>query len=212
MKSQPFAAVFALIVGAAWGSAGCVAYAHAGASADVEAPVTFAEPPTLVAVDGGVWVVQDSDYPVYYVDDSYWVFRDGTWYRSRSYEGGWVTVEVTAIPTVIVNRHHAEYVHYRGAAAAHTRPAPRRDEGERARAEDSHDRPHGHDELSDVHSRRETHEDAENERHETVPAKSDPPGMAHERKSDGAQPGPVGKGGPDTSTRKRTEKKDDKHK
>ena len=31
--------------------------------------------PTLVEVDGGVWVVRDSEYPVYFVDDDYGHFH-----------------------------------------------------------------------------------------------------------------------------------------
>ena len=105
-------------------SADCVVHARAGATLDPGPPV-FVEPPTLVAVDSGVWVVRDSDYPVYYVDDQYWVYRDGFWYNSHSYDRDWVTVQPTVVPAPIVQRNHSVYVHFRGEAGAQTRVAPR---------------------------------------------------------------------------------------
>jgi hypothetical protein len=105
-------------------SAGCVVRARAGVTSD-PAPPVFVEPPTLVAVDSGVWVVRDADYPVYYVDDEYWVVRDGVWYRSRYYDRDWVTVQPTVVPAPIVRRDHNVYVHFRGEAGAQTRVAPR---------------------------------------------------------------------------------------
>jgi hypothetical protein len=104
---------------------GCEAHAEATGTAEAQAPVAFVEAPTLVAVDSGVWVVRDSDRPVYFVEDSYWVYREGVWYRSRSYDSGWIVVEARIVPTVIVSRNHAQYVHYHGEATAQTRIAPR---------------------------------------------------------------------------------------
>src|SRR5688500_10264289 len=103
--------------------AGC--YGHAGAHAEVDTPVVFHEEPTLVVVEPGIWVVRDYDYAVYYVDDYYWVYRDDRWYRSRTYDRGWVTVEVSFIPRAIVRRDHHVYVRYRGGPNAQTRKAPR---------------------------------------------------------------------------------------
>ena len=82
---------------------GCVATAHGTAYAEADAPVVFTSEPTLVEVDSGVWVVRDYDQPVYFVDDDYWVFRDGIWYRSHSYEGGWARVDVNVIPANMID-------------------------------------------------------------------------------------------------------------
>ena len=90
-----------LALGAATLVAGC--FGHAAAYGEVDAPVVFAEEPTLVVVDPGVWVVRDYDYPVYYVDDYYWVYRDDVWERSRAYDGGWARVDVNIVPRVIVS-------------------------------------------------------------------------------------------------------------
>ena len=114
-------------------SVGCVAHAQATGYAEADAPVTpetdapvtFTETPTLVTVDPDVWVVRDSDVPVYYVDNYYWVYRANVWHRSRSYDGGWARVEASVVPRTIVSRNHGAYVHYRGGANAPTRPAPR---------------------------------------------------------------------------------------
>jgi hypothetical protein len=109
-------------------SAGCVVRARAGATYDPgppPPPPAYVEPPTLVAVDSGVWVVRDSDYPTYYVNDEYWVYRDDVWYRSRYYDRDWVTVQVNVVPAPIVRRDHRVYVHFRGEAGAQTQIAPR---------------------------------------------------------------------------------------
>ena len=106
-------------------SVGCVAHAQATGYSEADAPVVFSEEPTLVAVEPDVWVVRDYDYAVYYVDDYYWVYRGDVWHRSRTYEGGWTTVEVNVVPVTIVRRDHHAYVHYHGVANAQVRAAPR---------------------------------------------------------------------------------------
>ena len=123
-------------------AAGCVAHAQAGGYADADAPVVFTEQPTLVAVEPDVWVVRDYDDSVYYVDGNYWVYRRDRWYRSRSYDRGWVTVDVTAVPRTISTRDHRAYVHYRGAANSPTRKAPR--ERPASAPDDGPRRPPGH--------------------------------------------------------------------
>src|SRR5262249_54278386 len=108
---------------------------------------------TLVEIDADVWVVRDADYPVYYVENSYWVYRDDVWWRSSAYDHGWAKVEVHVVPTVIVRRDHRAFVHYHGAPTARTRPAPRE--------EWAHDRDHhppGHDEIPGVGNQRKAEE------------------------------------------------------
>src|SRR5580765_4401630 len=46
--------------------------------------------PDLVYVAPGVQVIADYNEPIFYSDSFYWRFDGGTWYRSRSYTGGWV--------------------------------------------------------------------------------------------------------------------------
>jgi hypothetical protein len=87
-------------------------------------PVAFSDAPVLVTVDPGISVVQDSDYPVYRVDDYYWVYRDNIWYRSPYYSGGWAVVGVGFVPQTIVHRDQRMYVHYRGAPNAPRQRAP----------------------------------------------------------------------------------------
>jgi hypothetical protein len=87
-------------------------------------PIVFVQPPVLVTIEPGIWVVQDSDYPVYQVDNYYWVYRGDVWYRSQSYSGGWAVAEVSIVPPTIVHRDQRLYVHYRGPPNAVTRQAP----------------------------------------------------------------------------------------
>ena len=125
MKTATLLGGLALVGATALSNVGCVAHAHAGAYVEAEAPVVFVEPPTLIEIDSGVWVVRDYDYPVYYVGDAYWVYRDDVWYRSNTYDGGWARIDVNIVPSVVVHRDHSAYVHYRGAATARTRVGPR---------------------------------------------------------------------------------------
>jgi hypothetical protein len=116
---------------------GCFGHAEAGAYTEVDAPVVFEEEPTLVVVEPNVWVVRDYDYAVYYVDGYYWVYRDDGWRRSRAYDRGWMTVEMSFVPRIIVSRDHHAYVHYHGPSNAPLRRAPR----ERDFGPNDHDRP-----------------------------------------------------------------------
>jgi hypothetical protein len=170
MNRQKLIGLLAIVGATTALGTGCVAHAQASGSAEAEAPVVFVGTPTLVAIDGGIWVVRDSDRAVYYVDDQYWVIRDGTWYRSRSYESGWTVVEVTVVPQSIVKRDHTTYVHYKGEATAQTKPAPRGTEVTSAQAAKNeppavgnpHGGPPGHDDI---------------------------PGVGNQRKAEGEQPG-----------------------
>lgn len=187
-----------VMVGASALVSGCAAHAQAnanvGGTAEAEAPVVFVGAPTLVAVDSGVWVVRDAERPVYYVDDTYWVYRDGTWYRSRSYEGGWVIIEASAVPATIATRNHATYVHYKGEATAQTRPAPR--EGETMTSANTATPP-GHEEIPGKGNERKAEgEQPGHAAHTGGLAGSDAthspaskPGVGNHRKAKGAQPG-----------------------
>jgi hypothetical protein len=202
MRSEDLTRILALGATILW-STGCVAHAQGAASAEADAPVVFTSEPTLVEVDTGIWVVRDYDYPVYFYEDNYWVFRDGVWYRSNSYQGGWVRIEATVVPTVIVHRDHRSFVHYHGAATAQVRSAPRRGgehdhhEGPPEHAAEQHGGPPGHDEAHAV-----GHEKAE-ERHEEHHERAEEHARPQEQHHEEADPG---KG------KKREEKKDDKKK
>jgi hypothetical protein len=123
MKRGKVICALTLLGAAAAVHLGCEVRGEARGASDP--PIVFTEAPTLVTVEPGVSVVRDADQPVYWVDSSYWVYRDNVWYRSNTYDGGWAVVEVNVVPMNIVHRDHRAYVHYHGAAEAETRPAPR---------------------------------------------------------------------------------------
>ena len=125
MKTAKLLGALALLGVAAVGDVGCVARARAGVYAEASPPIVFVEPPTLIEIDAGVWVVRDYDYPVYYYGDAYWAYYGDVWYRSDAYAGGWARTEFDIVPTVIVRRNHSAYVHYQGTATARTRVGPR---------------------------------------------------------------------------------------
>ncbi len=83
----------------------------------------YVEQPNLVYVSPGVWVVEDYNEPVFWYGDYYWAYRNGLWYRSSVYSGGWVRVH--AAPAHIRGIHNPyRYRHYRAPRGVRTRPAP----------------------------------------------------------------------------------------
>jgi hypothetical protein len=92
--------------------------------------LVFEEQPTLVAVDPGVYVVQNYDLPVYYIDGTYWRGGGGgVWYSAPHWDAPWVVVQFAAVPRRISIRDSSRYVHYRAPSGAHVH----RDERPRVR-------------------------------------------------------------------------------
>jgi hypothetical protein len=156
--NKQLACGIALIGASATLNLGCAVHARAVSRVEA-APVVFTEQPALVTVEPGVMVVRDSDYPVYFVDNSYWVYRDDVWYRSPSYEGGWIVANVGVVPTTIAHRDHRLFVRYHGAATAEVVPAPRPvlvepDRGHDAVGRSDRERAHEEDRRPDVDKRR----------------------------------------------------------
>jgi hypothetical protein len=75
--------------------------------------ITFAAPPPLVVVQPGLQVVEDFDDEVFFVEGFYWARRDGRWFRTKNYRGGWVFVE-RGVPTVLVSVPPGQYRKWKG--------------------------------------------------------------------------------------------------
>jgi hypothetical protein len=75
--------------------------------------------PELVAMDDdpSVMVVANSDEPIFFSDNSYWLYRDNHWLRSRSHRGGWARVDQPPEHIRRIERPTA-YVHFRHGATA----------------------------------------------------------------------------------------------
>jgi len=118
-RSHTPAAALCLCVGLLAG--GCTATVHTGAT------VVAAPAPTLVAIDGGVWVVADYDDPVFFYSNTYWRWAGGVWYRSSYVNSGWVRVQVNVVPAHVRRiEHPRRYVHYHAPRGARTRAVPER--------------------------------------------------------------------------------------
>jgi hypothetical protein len=117
--------------------------------------------PELVAMDtdASVMVVANADEPVFYLDNSYWLYRDNYWYRSGSHRGGWARVDQPPEHVRRIDRPEA-YVHFR-----HKPNAPHTTYNDRDRAA-APARP----EIRDPERRDQT-----------------PPGPAHERNPQGPE-------------------------
>jgi hypothetical protein len=89
-----------------------------------------ASDPELVAMDTdpGVMVVANADEPVFYSDNSYWLYRDSHWYRSSSHRGGWARIDQAPEHLRRIDRPEA-YVHFR-----HNPNAPRTTYNDRDRS------------------------------------------------------------------------------
>ena len=71
--------------------------------------------PSLEVVAPGVQVVDDLDYPVFYADNSYWLYDDGFWYNSPYWWGGWAGVGVVGVPFAVRGiRHPFAFSHFHG--------------------------------------------------------------------------------------------------
>jgi len=77
--------------------------------------------PDLVelAGDPSVMVVANSEEPVFYSENTYWLYRDQQWYRSTSYRRGWSRVEHPADHVRRISQPTA-FVHYRNDAGSRT--------------------------------------------------------------------------------------------
>ena len=74
------------------GLAACTGSGSAVYGGSVSAGVAYGAEPPLVEVSPDVWVVEGYDEPVFYTENSYWLYRSGNWYRSSYYDRGWVVV------------------------------------------------------------------------------------------------------------------------
>ena len=94
------------------------AYAYTGFLIGYQEPwIAFDEPPALVELEPGIYVVHDHPAPVYYVDGDYWQYHQGVWYRATSWNRAWEPVHVDLVPGRVAYRDHWRYVHYRPARA-----------------------------------------------------------------------------------------------
>jgi hypothetical protein len=100
---------------------GCVVSGSVRTSAYVEE-----EPPDMVLIEPGVYVLAHYDRPVFYNSGYYWLYSDGYWLRSYSYGGGWVRVRSVPYGVRRIHRPY-RYVHYRPRGRVHYYRAPGRD-------------------------------------------------------------------------------------
>jgi hypothetical protein len=91
-----------------------------------------ASTPELVTMesDPSVMIVANSEEPVFYSENTYWLYRNQRWYRSSSHRGGWHEADRPSEHVRRIERPTA-YVHVRPQSNAtrttyNLAPAPRR--------------------------------------------------------------------------------------
>jgi hypothetical protein len=93
--------------------------AHVGVS--VPAPqISFDVEPPLVVVSPGVYVVEDYDQEVFFVDGWYWSRHGEVWYRTRDHRGSWVAAPPRFVPVKLAHVPPGRYRHFH-AGAGHPR-------------------------------------------------------------------------------------------
>jgi hypothetical protein len=97
--------------------------------------------PEMVAIDNdpSVMVVANADEPIFYTENSYYLYRNDHWYRSSSHRGGWARVETVPDHVRRIEQPRA-YVHYR-----HDANAPRTTFNQRDRDQVAPQRPNDRD-------------------------------------------------------------------
>jgi hypothetical protein len=99
-----------------------LAFSAVACKAQVRATATVSEP-SLVLVDGDVWVVEHYNEPVFYTEGYYWRWYGGVWYRSTVHTGNWV--QVTVVPAHVQRIERPEiYVNYTAPAGVQKRTGP----------------------------------------------------------------------------------------
>ena len=121
------------------------------AQVDVKISFPWLAPPPLVVVEPGIQVVPDYPEEVFFVDNWYWVRRDGRWFHARDYRNGWTFV--AAPPAALVRLPPGKYKHWKAEKAmmkqemkAEKREMKemKRDEGRRVEAPPERGGGHGH--------------------------------------------------------------------
>jgi len=74
--------------------------------------ISFPAPPPLVVVQPGIQVVPEYDEEIFFVDGFYWVCRDGVWYRTADWHGGWRQVRRGWVPTGLTRIPRGRYRYY----------------------------------------------------------------------------------------------------
>jgi len=100
--------------------AGCTPAGSVYVEPSIGAPL-----PTLVYLEPGLWVVADSNDPLFYSDGYYWLYDAGLWYRSVSYRSGFARVHMRAVPREVLSVDRPRrYAHYRPPMNARVRTGP----------------------------------------------------------------------------------------
>ena len=88
-------------------AAGCLQ----GKPPEYSGPVRVASP-ELVRVNPDVQTLADSDQPIFYVRNAYWLFHDGGWYRAPKLDATWTKVEDPPVAVAQIDQPYA-YTHFR---------------------------------------------------------------------------------------------------
>jgi hypothetical protein len=87
--------------------------------------------PELVAldIDPSVMVVANADEPIFYLENSYWLYRDNRWFHSSSHRSGWKRMDMPPERIRKIDQPLA-YVHFRHGTGAQRTTLNQRDQAQ----------------------------------------------------------------------------------
>ena len=108
--------------------------------------VFLSPPPMMYEPESRVYVMRDDDegYDTFRYGSRYYVCNDGYWYRSRSYRGPFVVVDVRYVPEPIFRVPERRWRHY-PQGLGHWRASQGQGQGQGHGHGHGHGRTHGHD-------------------------------------------------------------------
>ena len=121
---------------------------------DIQEPPEFVYPSHL-----GFYVAVGVPYDMFYIGNTYYIFRDNVWYRGPHYRGPWRAVGYRALPPGLRRHRYERIRYYRDEEYRHFRDERERYHGRRFRPEREWREQHRED-------RREMREERRHEREE----------------------------------------------
>lgn len=99
--------------------------------------IEFSEPPPVVLVTPGIYVVPNDDRELFFVGGFYWVSQEGRWFRSAGPHKKWVLVDSRKVPHGLAKIPPGKYKNW------HPAKMKEGHNSDHAEERDDHDRGHG---------------------------------------------------------------------
>jgi hypothetical protein len=115
MRHLVLTAVLLLLLGGGWPvPAGAAVDVKVNIDLPVPPPLVLSAPPVFILPPAlGFYVAVDVPHDLFRVGKSYYLYRDGRWYRARYYNGPWRHLEHRHLPPGLRKHKYERIIHYR---------------------------------------------------------------------------------------------------